>query len=44
MLLIRMTEDILAALIQAKDDSDIRAIMLTGEGLSFQLVLTCHKR
>ena len=31
----RMTEDILAALIQAKDDSDIRAIVLTGEGLSF---------
>ena len=31
----RMTEDILAALIQAKDDADIRAIVLTGEGLSF---------
>ena len=31
----KMTEDILAALIQAKDDADIRAIVLTGEGLSF---------
>tara|TARA_B100001175_G_C19385900_1_gene578935 strand:- start:1 stop:831 length:831 start_codon:yes stop_codon:yes gene_type:complete len=31
----KMTEDILSALLQAKDDSQIRAIVLTGEGLSF---------
>ena len=31
----KMTEDILSALLQAKDDSQIRAIVLTGEGMSF---------
>ena len=31
----KMTEDILEALIQAKKDPEIRAIVLTGEGLSF---------
>lgn len=31
----KMTEDILEALIEAKVDSDVRAIVLTGEGLSF---------
>ena len=31
----KMTEDILEALIEAKGDSDVRAIVLTGEGLSF---------
>ena len=31
----KMTEDILEALIEAKNDSNIRAIVLTGEGLSF---------
>ena len=31
----KMTEDILEALVEAKNDSNIRAIVLTGEGLSF---------
>jgi 2-(1,2-epoxy-1,2-dihydrophenyl)acetyl-CoA isomerase len=31
----KMTEDILEALVEAKNDSKIRAIVLTGEGLSF---------
>ena len=31
----KMTEDILEALVEAKNDSSIRAIVLTGEGLSF---------
>ena len=31
----KMTEDTLEALLQAKDDASIRAIVLTGEGLSF---------
>ena len=31
----KMTEDILKALVQAKDDSEVRAIVLAGEGLSF---------
>ena len=31
----KMTEDILEALIEAKNDSNIRALVLTGEGLSF---------
>ena len=31
----KMTEDILKALVEAKNDSNIRAIVLTGEGLSF---------
>ena len=31
----KMTEDILEALVKAKNDSNIRAIVLTGEGLSF---------
>ena len=31
----KMTEDILGALVEAKNDSNIRAIVLTGEGLSF---------
>ena len=31
----KMTEDILEALVEAKNDSNIRTIVLTGEGLSF---------
>lgn len=31
----KMTEDILKALVQAKDDPEVRAIVLAGEGLSF---------
>ncbi len=31
----KMTEDILDALVEAKNDSSVRAIVLTGEGLSF---------
>ena len=31
----KMTEDILEALVEAKNDSNIRALVLTGEGLSF---------
>ena len=31
----KMTEDILEALVEAKNDSNIRSIVLTGEGLSF---------
>jgi enoyl-CoA hydratase/carnithine racemase len=31
----RMTEDILEALIIAKNDKEVRSIVLTGEGLSF---------
>ena len=32
----KMTEDILEALVEAKNDSNIRVIVLTGEGLSFR--------
>ena len=31
----KMTEDILEALLEAKNDISIRSIVLTGEGLSF---------